>query len=272
MAKARGLIQDCLKRMDLVIELLDARAPKSSSNPLLRKLAASKPTLTLLNKDDLADPSVTKLWVDWYSKSEMHLPLRISAKTGKGISTIASSCRKLLGSTKGTSRKTIRALLLGIPNSGKSTLVNTLIGRKKALTGATPGLTRCLSHIPLKGRLEIYDSPGILWHKLEDEGLILASIGAIKETILPDEEIVGEFLCYMSRIYPRILMQSYNLKHLVGTPYGLIGQVGTSRGCIGTGARIDIRRTAQMVFKDLRGGIFGRISLEWPDGRGWNSG
>jgi len=272
MAKARRLIKGSLKQVDLVIELLDARAPKSSANPLLRELAVSKPTLTLLNKDDLADPVATKLWADWYGRGGMRLPLRISAGTGKGISAIVAACKELLGSLRLISRSPIRALLLGIPNSGKSTLINTLTGRRKTVTGARPGLTRGLRRVTISKELEIYDSPGLLWHKLEKAGLILASIGAIKETTLPDEEVVGEFLYYMSRIYPAILMRNYNLSSLSNTPHGLFGQVGMSRGCIGVGARIDVRRTAQMVFKELRDGNFGRMSLEWPDGRGWRSG
>ena len=272
MAKARHLIQSSLKQMDLVIELLDARAPKSSINPLLRKLTVSKPILTLLNKDDLADPVATKLWANWYEKEGMQLPLRISASTGKGVFMIAASCRKLLGDVKWMSRRPTRTLLLGIPNSGKSTLINTLIGRRRAITSAMPGFTRGLNRIPISKELEIYDSPGLLYHKFEGTGLILASIGAIKETILPDEEVVGELLYYMSRIYPTQLMRNYNLDGLNSTPHGLFRQVGISRGCISIGTKIDIRRTAQTVLKDLRDGKFGRISLEWPDGRGcWHS-
>jgi len=271
MAKARRLIQGSLKRVDLVIELLDARAPKSSINPLLRELAVSKPILTLLNKDDLADPTATRLWVNWYEEGKMHPPLRISAKTGKGVSGIFASCKKLFGSVKVFSRKPIRALLFGIPNSGKSTLINTLTGRKRVLTGATPGLSRGLRLVAISRKLEIYDSPGLLWHKFEGTGLILASIGAVKETVLPDEEVVSKLLYYISRIYPANLLRNYNLRVLSDTPHGLFEQVGMSRGCIGSSAKTDIRRTAQMVLKDLRDGKLGRISLEWPDGRGWRS-
>lgn len=271
MAKARRLIQGSLKRVDLVIEVLDARAPKSSVNPLLRELAVSKPILTLLNKDDLADPIATRLWADWYEKEGICLPLRISAKTGKGVSEIPASCKSLSGSAKIMPRKPTRALLLGIPNSGKSTLINRLIGRKRVLTGAMPGLSRGLRLVAISRELEIYDSPGLLWHKFEGPGLVLASIGAIKETILPDEEVVGELLYYISRIYPASLIRNYNLKDPGNTPHGLFEQVAMSRGCIGAGAKTDIRRTAQLVLKDLRGGKLGRMSLEWPDGRGWRS-
>jgi len=271
MARAYRLIQGNLRKVDLVIELLDARAPKSSVNPLLRKLILSKPILTLLNKDDLADPAATGLWANWYEGRGMRLPLCISASTGRRVSRIAASCRELLGNVKWMSQSPIRALLLGIPNSGKSTLINTLTGKKRVVTGAAPGLSRGLSRIPISKELEIYDSPGLLWHKFEGRSLILASIGAIKETILPDEEVAGELLYYMSRIYPEVLMRSYNLEDLGDTPHALFEQVGLSRGCIGANAKIDIRRTAQMILKNLRDGRLGRVSLEWPDGRGWRS-
>lgn len=272
MAKTKRLIQDNLKRIDVVIEVLDARAPLSSRNPLLRQLTESKPRLVVLNKDDLADPAATALWADRYRKEGKTLPVRISASTRKGLDSIAGSSRELCTGANWLARRPVRALIAGIPNAGKSTLINALSGRRKADAGATPGLTRHLQRIVINRQLELFDTPGLLWHKFDDRltGLILASLGAVKETILPDEEVTGEFLFYMSQCYPRKLATRYKLDEFPDTPHDIVEAVGRKRGCLGAGGTVDLPRTCQMVLKDLREGRFGPVSLEWPDGRGWN--
>ncbi len=272
MAKTKRLILDNLKRVDVVIEVLDARAPLSSRNPLLRELTASKPRLAVLNKDDLADPAATALWAIQFKKEGHTLPVRVSASTRKGIEAIPRSCRELCRGAKWLSRRPVRALIAGIPNAGKSTLINSLSGRKRTAAGATPGLTRDLRRIPINSSFELFDTPGLLWHKFEDPltGLVLASLGAIKETILPDEEVTGEFLYYMSNTYPAVLQERYKLDELPDTPHMLVEAVGRKRGCLIAGGKVDWPRTCQMVLKDLREGKFGLVSLEWPDGRGWS--
>jgi len=271
MAKTKRLILDNLKRVDVVIEVLDARAPLSSRNPLLRELTSTKPRLAVLNKDDLADPAATALWAKHFREEGHTLPVRVSASTRKGIEAIPRSCRELCRGAKWLSRRPVRALITGIPNAGKSTLINALSGRKRTAAGATPGLTRDLRRIPINPRFELFDTPGLLWHKFEDPltGLILASLGAIKETILPDEEVTGEFLYYMSRAYPDVLRKRYKLEELPMTAHDLVEAVGRKRGCLISGGKVDWPRTSQMVLKDLREGKFGPVSLEWPDGRAW---
>lgn len=271
MAKTKRLILENLKRVDVVIEVLDARAPKSSGNPLLRQITESKPRLVVLNKDDLADPMATRLWAARFKEEGRTLPVQISASTRKGLSMITRSCLELCSGAKWLSRRPVRGLIAGIPNVGKSTLINALSGRHKVTAGATPGLTRDLRRIPINNQLEIFDTPGLLWHKFEDPltGLILASLGAVKETILPDEEVTGEFLYYMSRCYSEALAERYKLSEIPETPHDLVEAVGRKRGCLIAGGKVDWPRTCQMVLKDLREGRFGGVSLEWPDGRGW---
>lgn len=271
MAKTKRLIKDNLKRVDVVIEVLDARAPLSSGNPLLRQITAGKPRLAVLNKDDLADPDATVLWADSFRSEGRVLPLRVSAATRKGIDAIPKQCRELCRGANWLQRRPVRALIAGIPNAGKSTIINALSRRRKAEAGATPGLTRDLRRIPVSRQFELFDTPGMLWHKFEDPrtGLILAALGAIKETILPDEEVTGEFLAYMSRRYPSLLAGRYRLDDLPADPHELVELVGRRRGCLQAGGKVDLPRTSQIVLKDLREGKFGPLSLEWPDGKGW---
>jgi ribosome biogenesis GTPase A len=272
MARAKRLILENLRRVDLVIEVLDARAPLSSANPLLRRLTEAKPRLVVLNKDDLADPAVTELWAASFRESGRTLPVRVSATDRRGIDSIPVSSRELCRGASWLQRRPVRALITGIPNSGKSTLINALARRQIAVAGATPGLTRELRRIPVSGNFEIFDTPGLLWHKFEDPltGLKLASLGAVKETILPDEEVAGELLMYLSRCYPAQLMERYGFQEFPDTPHGLVDFVGRKRGCLMPGGKVDWPRTCQLILKDLREGRIGRVSLEWPDGRGWH--
>ena len=271
MAKTKRLIKENLSRVDVVIEVLDARAPLSSGNPLLRKITETKPRLAVLNKDDLADPAATALWADAFRKEGRTIPVRVSASTRRGLDAISRNCRELCRGASWLSRRPVRALIAGIPNVGKSTLVNALAGRRKAEAGATPGLTRDLRRIPVNKGFELFDTPGLLWHKFEDPvtGFILASLGAVKETILPDEEVAGELLAYLSRRYPGVLMAHYGMEELPESPHDLVEAVGRKRGCLIGGGKIDWARTCQMILKDLRDGRFGAVSLEWPDGKGW---
>ncbi len=271
MAKTQRLILDNLKRVDVVIEVLDARAPRSSANPLLRKLIGAKPSLAVLNKDDLADPQATALWAAEFQKDGDSLPVRLSASSRKGLEIIPRSCRELCRGASWLSRRPVRALITGIPNVGKSTLINALARKHKAEAGATPGLTRDSRRIPVSANFELFDTPGILWHKFEDSltGLILASLGAIKETILPVEEVAGELMAYMARRYPVALELRYGIGDIPLDRFALVEAIGRSRGCLLSGGKVDFGRTCQLVLKDLREGRFGRVSLEWPDGKGW---
>ncbi len=272
MAKTKRLIQENLKRVDLVIEVLDARAPLSSGNPLLRTIIESKPRVAVLNKDDLADAAATALWSDEFLKDGKTVPVRVSASTRKGLHEISKVSRELCKDAAWLARRPVRALIVGIPNVGKSTLINALAGKRKVEAGATPGLTRDLRRIPVNRGFELFDTPGLLWHKFENPvtGLILASLGAVKETILPEEEVTGKFLAYLAYRYPDVLKAHYGMDDLPQTPHELVEAVGRKRGCLMGGGKIDGQRTCQMVLKDLRAGRFGAVSLEWPDGLGWS--
>lgn len=271
MAKTKRLIQENLKRVDVIIEVLDARAPLSSGNPLLREMTESKPKVAVLNKDDLADTRATALWSEEFKKEGLTVPVGVSAATRKGLNAISTVSRDLCSGASWLSRRPVRALIVGIPNVGKSTLINALVGRRKAEAGATPGLTRDLRRIPVNKGFELFDTPGLLWHKFENPvtGFILASLGAVKETILPVEEVTGKLLSYLAFRYPEMLMAHYGMNELPVTSYELVELVGRKRGCLMGGGKVDYPRTCQMVLKDLRGGRFGAVSLEWPDGLGW---
>ncbi len=272
MAKTKKLIKENLRLVDVVIEVLDARAPLSSGNPLLRQITAGKPRLLILNKDDLADSAATALWAENFRKEGKVLPLRVSAATRKGIDSIPKQCRELCRGANWLQRRPVRALIAGIPNAGKSTIINALSRQRKATAGATPGLTRDLRRIPVSRQFELFDTPGMLWHKFEDPrtGLILAALGAIKETILPEEEVTGEFLAFMARRYPALLGERYKMDDIPSDPHELVDLVGRKRGCLLSGGKVDSSRTCQIVLKDLRDGKFGQVTLEWPDGRGWD--
>ena len=241
MAKTKRLIKENLKRVDVVIEVLDARAPLSSRNPLLRQITESKPGLVVLNKDDLADPTASELWAKRFTDQGRTLPVRVSASSKLGVGQIPILCRELCEGASWLIRRPVRALIAGIPNVGKSTLINAMAKRRKADAGATPGLTRDLRRIPVNGKFELFDTPGLLWHKFEDPltGLKLAALGAIKETILPDEEVTGEVLYYLSIRYPDLLYARYKLKETPETPHGLVEAVGRKRGCLAAGGGVD---------------------------------
>ena len=271
MAKTIRLIKENLKRVDVILEVLDARAPRSSRNPLLGQVTQSKPRLVILNKDDLADPSATRLWAERFVQEGPTLPIRVSRVNRKGIDAVQRKSRELCADASWLARRPVRGLIAGIPNAGKSTIINILSRRRKAEAGATPGLTRDLRRIPISRQFELFDTPGLLWHKFDDPrtGLILAALGSVKETVLPDQEVAAGFLSYMRSRYPDALCSRYGLDQLPDEPYALLESVGRERGCILAGGRVDLPRTSRMVLKDIREGRFGRVSLEWPDGKGW---
>lgn len=271
MARTKRVISENLKRVDVVVEVLDARAPQASGNPLLRRIIQSKPRLVVLNKDDLADAAATALWVQAFREDGRTLPVRVSGLEKKGLDAIPRGCRQLCQGSPWLPRRPVRALIAGIPNVGKSTIINGLAKMKKAEAGATPGLTRHLRRIPVSRQFELFDSPGLLWHKFEDPltGIVLAALGAVKETILPEEEVTGRVLAYLAQRYPRPFAARYKLTEISPIPHELVEAVGRKRGCLGAGGMVDLSRVCQLVLKDVREGKFGGVSLEWPDGGGW---
>ena len=323
MAKTARLITENLKRIHLVIEVLDARAPQACANPLLHRITASKPRLIILNKNDLADPEITALGLTRLARPEIPapprpetqpetspaaqpppetqpetspaaqpppetspaaqpppgrtlgrtLPLTLTATERRGISALEPAARELCYAAGLTPRRTLRALIAGIPNSGKSTIINALCRRRRAETGAKPGLTRDLRRIPAGPGFELFDSPGLLPHKFEnpETGYILAALGSVKETILPEHELTARILLFLARRYPRPLQNRYRLSRIPPRGDELIELTARARGCILSGGRIDIPRTCRMVLKDLREARFGRISLQRPHQTDWSA-
>lgn len=271
MNKTRRLIKENLTKVDVVIEILDARAPESSRNPIMDELTGSKPRLVVLNKADLADPAVTDKWMAYYGEERSRqLPVAVSSKTGENLKVIAKGCRQLCEGAKWIERRPVRAMIVGIPNVGKSTVINTLAGRKKAAVGNKPGVTRDMQRLNISDSLQIYDTPGILWPKFEDQaiGFKLALLGSIKDTILLLDEISMKGLEYMTIKYPERIKERYKLEELPADPLELIELIGRKRGCLVSGGDIDYEKAVNIFLIDLRQGMLGRFSLESPGEEG----
>ncbi|MBN2655702.1 MAG: ribosome biogenesis GTPase YlqF [Spirochaetales bacterium] len=267
MSRTRRLIKENLKKVDVIVEILDARAPESSRNPIIDELTGDKPRLVVLNKSDLADPAVTEQWMNFYDNPEQHrLPVEVSSKTGQNLGAISKGCRRLCEGAKWLSRRPVRAMIVGIPNVGKSTIINALAGRKKAAVGNKPGLTREMQRLDVSPTLQIYDTPGILWPKFEDQaiGYKLALLGSIKDTILVLDEITAKGLEYMAVHYPDRIRDRYSLEELPGDTVQLIEEIGRRRGCLMSGGVIDYEKAINLFLLDLRQGKLGRFSLETP--------
>lgn len=273
MTKAKRKIQEDLKMVDVVIELLDARIPMSSRNPDVNEIVGGKPRIILLNKSDLADERANKLWVKYYSDNNTKVILANSIK-GVGIKETTNAAKLLMKEkidrlkSKGLLVKTIRALIIGIPNVGKSTLINKMAGRSVAETGDRPGVTRAKQWIKISQELELLDTPGILWPKFEDElvALNLAFTGAIKDDILDVYELSLKLLERMQQDFFNNLKEKYKLDdaHKELSVHDLFNQIGKKRGCIIAGGEIDARRVAVMLLDDFRGARIGKITLELP--------
>lgn len=276
MTKTKRLIQDQLKLVDLVIEIVDARLPESSRNPLLKDLIKDrKPVLLILNKNDLADPNRTHFWVSKFSEKEGQKAIALSATDSRNkvlklltesIYALTKEKRERL-ERKGAKNVTVRAMIVGIPNVGKSTFINTLVGRKTAITGNKPGVTRGKQWIRLSDDIELLDTPGILWPKFEDEetGLRLAISGAISDEVFIQEEGCFYFIKKCKDFYAKDFSLRYSLDKnwiLESEPYEVMLEIGRSRGCLLRGEKVDELKTARLVLKEFRNGKIGRISLE----------
>lgn len=278
MTRARRQIEDKLKLIDVAIELLDARVPLSSRNPMIDTILKDKPRLVLLNKLDLADSSVTAEWVAFFKEKGLDA-LPIDAVTGSGTREIVPRCRRLMAHKieaqlrKGMNPRAIRALIVGIPNVGKSTLINRLAGRKVAATGDKPGVTKGQQWIKMAGgELELLDTPGILWPKFEDQdvGFRLAAIGSIKEELLTAEEVAFYAIRYLAQRYQEAFKERYALASLpedltdTDAVVQLMENIGRKRGCIMSGGRVDLGKASVLFLRELRAGKLGRLSLEQP--------
>ncbi|NJP36373.1 ribosome biogenesis GTPase YlqF [Alkalicoccus luteus] len=271
MAKAKRQVTEKLKMIDVVMEIVDARIPMSSRNPMIEEVTENKPRLMLLNKADLADPQLTREW-EAYFEQENVKPLTIDAQHGKGMKQIPAEVQKLAAplyekwERKGINPRPLRSLIVGIPNVGKSTVINKLAGKKIAIIGDKPGVTKKQQWIKMGSTLELLDTPGILWPKFEDEavGYRLALTGAVKEEIFDFQDAVLFFLTFMASEYPQLLKSRYNLDSIPEDKVELFDDIGRKRGCLISGGHVDYDRTAEIIFRDFRQGLFGPVTLEKP--------
>ncbi len=275
MAKTRRLITENISSVDIVIELLDARIPKSSKNPEIANLTKTRPTLTLLNKASLADPEVTRQWVNAYKEKGGHA-LPIDCITGENLTRIGTEVKSILSEKlkrfeeKGMTGRNLKAMIVGIPNVGKSSLVNKLSGQKKAKVENRPGVTLTKQWVTTNQGFDLLDMPGVLWPKFEDRltGENLAATGAIKDQVIDTEEMGMILAMRLFNLYPNEFCARYKLSPDELSEldsYDLLCAVGKKRGFLVSGGDINTERTALMLLEEFRSSKIGRLSLERPD-------
>ena len=275
MAKTRRVIKECLPQVDVVIELLDARIPYSSRNPEIEAMIEQKPHITLLTKATLADPEVSRKWAEYYNKRGSKTVI-IDSVTGYGLDALDAAIKEVMAEKleryheKGMDGRKLKAMMVGIPNVGKSSLINRLAGGKKAKVENRPGVTLAKQWVPTSIGLDLLDMPGVLWPKFEDEkvGQNLAMTGAIRDQIIDIEEIAMLLCARLMEVAPKAFCERYKLNYdevceLDG--YDLFELVGRKRGFLISGGEINSERTANMLLEEFRSAKIGRISLEKPD-------
>lgn len=273
MAKTRRAISANLKLVDAVVEIIDARTPMSSRNPEIDSLTSSKPRIVLLNKCDLADSKATSAWIN-YLKKENVTALAVDCKSGKGLNKLMSTLKstvlkELMEKRKrnGMTGTPIRLMILGIPNVGKSSLINRLAGGKRAKVEDRPGVTRVKQWVKLKDNTEMLDMPGVLWPKFEDQSVAvrLAFTGAISDDILDIETLAMKLLIYLAENYPDSLKERYKIEYdETDDGLALLKKVGRKRGMVVSGGEINTERAAITVLDEFRSGKLGQITLEFP--------
>jgi ribosome biogenesis GTPase A len=271
MAKARREVTEKLKLVDIVMELVDARLPLSSRNPMMNEIVQNKPRLLLLNKADLADPRVTEQWMSYFQSQGLSA-VSINALKGEGLPKAAAEAKRLFQpkaeamKKKGIRPRPARAMILGIPNVGKSSLINRMAKKSIAKTGDRPGVTQSQQWIKVGKDFELLDTPGILWPKFEDPevGLRLAATGAIKEEILDTEPVAIFIVQTMNARYKGVLEERFGLDALPDDPREALEAIGRKRGFLRAGNVVDMEATWKLMIREFRGGQFGRISLESP--------
>lgn len=274
MKKTKESIQKNLSMVDVVFELLDARIPYSSQNPIIDSILGDKPRVTILNKSDLANQKSNSIWQNYFKEKNIETVL-LDSISGRGIDKLISLAnevtkdKRLAYEKRGVINRPTRAMIIGVPNVGKSTLINTLSGRKGAKTGNKPGITKSNQWIKTKGGLELLDTPGILWPKFEEErvGLNLAFTGAIKDEILDTETLALRLIERLKVINPDLIENRYNIEIKDNSPLEIMEDIGRSRGCIIRGGEIDYTKTANIILDEFRKGIIGNITLELPKER-----
>ena len=270
MTKAKRMMQENIKLIDLVIELVDARVPVSSRNPDIDEIGKNKARLILLNKADLAEDRWNDAWMEYFREKGFSV-VKVNSKKGGGVKSIHSviqeACKEKIerDRKRGILNRPVRAMVVGIPNVGKSTFINALAGKSCAKTGNKPGVTKGKQWIRLNKNVELLDMPGILWPKFEDQsvGLKLAFIGSIKDEILQTEELAAELIKFMNQFYPGVLEEKYNVTSEEDA-YVMLRAIADSRHCLLKGNEIDTEKAAALLLDDFRGGRLGRLTLEYP--------
>lgn len=271
MTKAKRQMQEDLKLIDLIIELVDARVPLSSRNPDIDQLGQNKSRLILLNKADLADERQNEAWKEYFQKKGFHV-VKVDSRNGSGMKTIQNviqeACKEKIerDRRRGIKNRPIRAMVAGIPNVGKSTFINTFAGKACAKTGNRPGVTKGKQWIRLNKNVELLDTPGILWPKFEDQqvGIRLACVGSIKDDILNMEELALWLIEHLRTNYSGFLEKRYGISE-EGTAVEILGKIARARGCLKKGEELDYVKASGLLFDDFRGGKIGRVTLEWAE-------
>ncbi len=279
MTKTRRQMAESLKLVDAVCELLDARIPMSSRNPDIDDMFSSKPRMVILNKADQADQNITKRWKEYFKSKGMAV-IETDCKTRRGINDFAPALRELLKdqiakwNEKGQVGRPVRVMIVGIPNVGKSTLINQLAGRKTAKTEDRPGVTRGKQWVKVDEKLELLDTPGILWPKFDDPkvGLRLAFTGAVKDTIMDTESLAFELMKLLATEYPEKVRERYKIEPDPNAEgWEILEAAGRKRGFLISGGEIDLDRMAKVLLDEYRAGKLGRLSLETPEMIGENN-
>lgn len=271
MAKTRRMIGDSLRLVDLVVELLDARIPQASANPELGRILGKKPRLVLLGKADTADAAVTALWCKTFAARGIEA-VSADCRSGRGLDKFTPAVERTLHDMiarrreKGMTGAGIRLMVVGIPNVGKSSLINRLAGGKRAKVEDRPGVTRGRQWVTLENGMELLDMPGVLWPKFQDSTVAehLAFVGSVKDDVLDTEALAGRLLETLARDYPGRLCERYKLENADGEGYELLERIGRRRGMLLPGGIVNTERAAAAVLDEFRAGTMGRISLERP--------
>lgn len=269
MSKAKRAMEEDIKLIDVVIELVDARIPLSSKNPDIDRLARNKSRIILLNKYDLADEKKTKDWVKYYEEQGFHTAL-VNSKSGQGVkgvtAVIMRACKEKIerDRKRGIINRPIRAMVVGIPNVGKSTFINSFAGKACTKTGNKPGVTKGKQWIRLNKNVELLDTPGILWPKFEDQvvGLRLAWIGSIRDEIVSMTDLALELISFLTEEYPDVLAEHYRLEETSSDKVDILEKIALKRQCLKTGGESDIEKAGKLLLEDFRMGKLGKISLE----------
>jgi ribosome biogenesis GTPase A len=259
-------ISERIKNIDVVIELLDARLPGSSANPMLASLTQAKPALKVLNKQDLADPQATALWLAHYNAQPGTRAIALDASMAAPAKALIQACHTL-APTRGGMAKPMRVLICGIPNVGKSTLINTLAGKRAAKTGDEAGVTKLEQRIALAPDFYLYDTPGMLWPRIivAKSGYNLAASGAVGRNAFDEQEVALELLDYLHLHYPALVETRFKLEGVAAmTDEALLEAIGRKRGALQGGQQVNLQKAAEIAIYDFRAGVLGRISLETP--------